>query len=615
MAAISSPLAQGLFQPGTLLFDTARLDDENHVCLLFAGPSRLLTANDLEEVPGVLAEVDEAVAAGAYVAGYLSYEAGYAFEKPAFEAFAEATQPLIWFGVYEAPTVLGKEEVADLLMPFSRQEFEVEEAHLAISRAAYRDKIAAVKAHIREGDVYQINFTDRVHFTFSGSPVSLYATLRQRQQVPYSALLNLGETTLLCLSPELFFRRDKSRIVTRPMKGTVRRGRTVREDADLRTWLAHDAKSRAENLMIVDLLRNDLSRVCEPGSVVVPDLFTTETYETLTQMTSTVAGQLRRSMSYADIFAALFPCGSVTGAPKIRAMQIIRDLETGPRGVYCGALGYIAPDQRAVFNVAIRTVEISGEEGRMGTGSGIVWDSDADAEYDECVLKTQFLTRKTSEMMADFDLFETMRSEDGSIALLDGHVERLRDSAAYFDIPFNEASFRSGVNSVLGTLAASGTWRVRVTLSKEGRFSAWAGVIEDEPESFGRVTFAEEPIDSSNPLFYHKTTNRAVYESAFEQAQAQGFGEVLFVNERGEVTEGSRTNIFIQQGDALLTPPISSGLLNGVYRRHLLATRDDVEEQVVYPEDVQQADAVFLCNAVRGMQPVEDVADTKLQQS
>lgn len=617
MPAASPPIAHPLLHPGTLLFDTARRDGENRICLLFTEPVRPLTASHLGEVPAVLAAVDEAVADGAYVAGYLAYEAGYAFEEHSFEEMVPSLlpQPLAWFGVYESPTVLTKEEVTELLDPQAGQGFEVDEAHLTIGRAAYREKIAAIKSSIREGDVYQINFTDRVEFQCSGSPVALYAALRQRQRVPYSAFLNLGDTTILCLSPELFFRREESRILTRPMKGTVHRGRTVQEDADLRAWLAADAKSRAENLMIVDLLRNDLSRVCEPGSVQVPDLFTTETYETLTQMTSTVEGQLRKDTSYADIFAALFPCGSVTGAPKIRAMQIIHDLEAGPRGVYCGGIGYIAPDRRATFNVGIRTLVISGTQGRMGTGSGIVWDSDADAEYDECVLKTQFLTRKAGTMITEFDLFETMRSEDGSIALLDLHIDRMRESAAYFGFPFKEQSFRNGVDAMLDTWAPSGAWKVRVMLNKEGRYEASAEGIDDAPAAFGRVVFAEEPIDSTDPFFYHKTTNRAVYEVAFEQAQAQGFDEVLFLNERGEVTEGSRTNLFIQKGDTLLTPPVSSGLLNGVYRRHLLATRSGVQEQVLYPEDVQQADAVFLCNAVRGLQPVGEVADAKLQQS
>jgi para-aminobenzoate synthetase/4-amino-4-deoxychorismate lyase len=339
----------------------------------------------------------------------------------------------------------------------------------------------------------------------------------------------------------------------------------------------------------------------------VPDLFTTETYETLTQMTSTVAGHLRKDIRYADIFQALFPCGSVTGAPKIRAMEIIHDLEAGPRGVYCGAIGYIAPDQRAAFNVAIRTIVMQEGAGHMGTGSGIVWDSDADAEYDECVLKTRFLTQQISMMATDFELFETMLAEDGSVALLDLHVERLRDSAAYFGFPFQEEPFRSGVNDVLGMMAANGTWKVRVSLSKAGRYGAQADLIEEETASFEHIRFAEEPIDSSDPFFYHKTTHRAVYESAYDQALAEGYDEVLFLNERGEVTEGSRTNLIIQKGDVFLTPPMDSGLLNGVYRRHLFATRSDLQEQVLFPEDVFQADAVYLCNAVRGMQPVGEV--------
>ncbi len=426
-------MKRDLTRPGTVLLDTARPDTENGPSLLFTEPSHTLTARITGEVAGVLAATDEALAGGRWVAGFLSYEAGYAFEQIATPAAAPT--PLAWFGVYEAPEVMAADEVERLLKAAGGS-CRVAEGRFEISRAAYQEKIDAIKAHIREGDVYQINFTAPYTFTVEGSPLALYRALRRRQRVPYAAWLALDEAAILCLSPELFFRREGDRLMARPMKGTVRRGRSPAEDAALRKWLTRDEKSRAENLMIVDLLRNDLSVCCRPGTVRVPQLFTVETYETLIQMTSTVEGRLQEGLGYADLFRALFPCGSVTGAPKIRAMQRIQALEAGPRGVYCGAIGYAAPGGEAVFNVAIRTAVVQGGRGHLGLGSGIVWDAEADAEYDECLLKARFLTHlqpPTSSM--PFSLIETMRWEE-SIRLL--HLARLLKDAGGFPAHGNQ---------------------------------------------------------------------------------------------------------------------------------------------------------------------------------
>lgn len=475
-----------------------------------------------------------------------------------------------------------------------------------ITREAYRRRITDAKRKIRAGEVYQINFTDVVTADVQGAPAALYARLRAAQPVAYGALMNTGYEHLVSLSPELFFRRAGDRLWTRPMKGTVRRGRTVAEDAAHHAWLARDPKSRAENLMIVDLLRNDLSMCCTPGSVRVPALFATEQHPSVIQMTSTVEGRLRTGISYEALFRALFPCGSITGAPKLRAMQHIRRLERQPRGAYCGAIGFVAPDDRAVFSVAIRTLSISEEQGRMGTGSGIVWDSDADDEYDECLLKAHFLedtVHPTDE--PPLALIETMRWADGSVALLEHHLQRMVESAAYWGLTFAEDAFRAVVAEAAPPADAP-PHRLRVVC--EGRAGASAQLTAvatpHTAPPLGTVGIASTRIDPANPYRYHKTNRRAVYDRALEEARAAGWDEPLLLNSRGQVCEGARTNVFIRRSGALLTPPGHCGLVPGVYRAHVLATHQAAREEVLYPDDIMAADAIYVCNAVRGWQAV-----------
>ena len=592
-----------LARSGTILLDTARPDAENPRSLLFTDPVDVLTAQTLEDVPPLLASIDEAVEAGHHLAGYLAYEAGYAFED--FDPVAQSDPPLAWFGVYEAPQSLAPRAVEAFWSDAGESPPSVTDVAFSLDRAEYLDAIDAIKAHIRAGDVYQINFTGTVNFKLDGAPWGLYRALRSQQRVPYGAFLNLGDTQVLSLSPELFFRRAGRRIVTRPMKGTVHRGRTLGEDEDLREWLRHDEKSRAENLMIVDLLRNDLSVCCTPGSVRVSALFTTEPYDTVTQMTSTVEGQLRPGVRYADLFRALFPCGSVTGAPKIRAMEIIRRLEQGPRGVYCGAIGHIAPDDTAAFNVAIRTAVMRDGQGTMGVGSGIVWDSNAEAEFEECRLKARFLDNVADEVDAesgDFQLIETMRWERGRIDLWDRHVERLRASAAYFGFRFDAKKMRAVVDAHTAELEHNAAYKVRLTLDRWGAFAVTTERLDAPDASPMRLMIATTRVDSGDPFRYHKTTRRGVYRRAYQEAQAAGADEALLMNERGELTEGARTNLFVEKEGALLTPPLSCGALNGVYRRHLLDTHSAAREQVITVEDLRTADAIYLCNAVRGKQ-------------
>ncbi len=393
------------------------------------------------------------------------------------------------------------------------------------------------------------------------------------------------------------------------MKGTIQRGPHPAEDARLMQFLQGDEKNRSENVMIVDLLRNDLGRVCTPGSVTTRSLFDIETYETLHQMTSTITGHLPRETKIEPLFRALFPCGSVTGAPKIRTMEIIHELESGPRGIYTGAIGFIAPTGEATFNVPIRTIELNGSKGEMGIGSGIIHESDPEQEWRECLLKGRFL----SNPAPTFSLIETMLWQPGSgYWLLGEHLERLAASAAYFRYPFNRPELMAQLDRLALDFGAS-SMRVRLTLAKSGQteLSATPCPAPDAtiwpiqpatPSELPRVIFSSQATDPSSPWLFHKTTLRELYDTERQQALAGGFYEVLFANTREEVTEGSITNIFVQQQGTLLTPPMKCGLLPGIFRRYLLEHASlVVREAILTRQNLEQAEALFVGNSVRGL--------------
>ncbi|WP_412070455.1 aminodeoxychorismate synthase component I [Rubrivirga sp. IMCC43871] len=388
-------LADALRHPGTVLLDAPRPDADSgrRGARLFSDARRQLRADTPAEVEALLDGIDASLGDGLHVAGFLSYEAGAALVGLAPGPQVSGV-PLGWFGVYDAPVEVAPDALAHALGAAGPS--AVSDVRLGVSAATYRAAFDTVRAHIRAGDVYQVNLTAPLGFALDGDALALYAALRRRQQVAYGAFLHLDGLAVASVSPELFFRIDPGgdgrTVTTRPMKGTAPRGDTASADRALTDDLLASPKDRAENLMIVDLLRNDVSRIAEPGSVLVPTLFHAEHYETVTQMTSTVTGRVRPDASLGDVLRALFPCGSVTGAPKRRAMEVIRSVEPSPRGVYCGAIGTASPDGTAAFNVAIRTAVVQGGEGRYGVGSGVVWDSRADAEYAECLLKGRVLT-------------------------------------------------------------------------------------------------------------------------------------------------------------------------------------------------------------------------------
>jgi len=598
--------------PNSALLETSRFDQENHFSYLFLHPIDILTAHQLDDISDLFRRIELALAQGHHVAGYLSYECGYHFER--FDESPLLPQlPLARFGVYARPFIFNHEQGAfegaspNLTEVPSTQPAEAfaANAHLTIGEDEYTAKIERIKNYIEAGDTYQVNFTDSVIARTQLSPAQAFAVLSASQPVSYSALLNIaGRHHILSLSPELFFRVDaKTRtITTRPMKGTMPRGLDLAEDERQSTRLQSDEKNRSEHVMIVDLLRNDLGRICTPGSVHVDGIFSIERYATLLQMTSTVAGTLRPGLSWYAIFRALFPSGSITGAPKIRTVQIIRELESHPRGVYTGCIGHIAPDSSATFNVAIRTLELTNGIAHMGVGGGIVADSHPADEYRECLLKASFLTRPRN----DFQLIETMLCENNAITLLEFHLNRLENSARYFDFPFDRATTRIRIQEAANSLPTS-RHSIRLLLDSTATISlATAELPPDNPTVSVRV--AADRTRSSDLFLRHKTTHRDLYNRALAEARSAGYDEVLFFNERGELTEGAISNLFIEHNGRLLTPPLSSGVLPGTCRAHILATNPHAEEHILTLDDLRSADAIYLCNSVRGMRRVTSIA-------
>ena len=514
----------------------------------------------------VLEFAEREAQSGSHVAVLLSYEAAPAFD-PAFVTHAPSGFPLAWAAVFDDASA------GEQLESYASTEWKP-----LVTRDEYDASVSRVKELIAAGDTYQVNYSFPLTSSFSGDAFAWYQDLCVAQGAQFSVYLDLGRFKVLCLSPELFFERSGDRVITRPMKGTVRRGRWPAEDRELAQWLANSAKDRAENVMIVDLLRNDLGKVSVPGSVRVSSLFDLERFETVWQMTSTVESTLRDGISLVDLMGALFPCGSITGAPKIRTMQIIRELERFPRGAYTGAIGLLKPGGDCVFNVAIRTVVIDTETGvaNFGVGGGVTTDSTAEREYEECLVKSRFLHSKPVE----FQLFESILLEDGEYFLLQEHLDRLRDSAAYFGFHFG-----TRINADLERIAGEnpkGSLKVRLTLWRDGRVE-----IQDSPlGDLKPVKLATEPVDSSDRFLYHKTTRRP------------GADGLVFWNERGEITESSIANVVVSIDGELCTPPIECGLLPGVFRKHLLA-EGKIKERVITIEEFKRAKEFYLINSVR----------------
>lgn len=575
--------------------------------LLFSNPKEIVSAMTPDEVGPALARLEAGTTQGLHAAGYFAYELGYVLEPKIRDLLPEGRNvPLFWFGLYDAPRAMSEAEVDHWLGTHTKSgSYQFTSVTTAWSQEEYEARFAAVQEKIRAGDIYQLNLTFKARFRLEGSPLTFYRDMRRRQRVAYAGIVDTGEVTVLSASPELFIEKEGRVVSTRPMKGTAPRAGTPEADAEARHVLATDVKQRAENLMIVDLMRNDLGRIAEVGSVGVTDLFTVETFRTLHQMTSGVEATLKDGLGLGDLIRAIFPPGSVIGAPKIRAMELIRDYETEPRGVYCGAIGHITPAGAALFNVAIRTpVIFRGGQGEMGIGSGVVYDSVGAKEYAECLLKMKFLT----DPPKSFELIETLLYEAGEgFWLLDGHLARLKASAAYFGYAYDAAAVRNALDRAVDGRPET-RLRVRLLLAEDGAVSVT--VAEQPAQAAGsvmRYAISDTRVDSANPFLFHKTTRRELYDREWQHyAETQGTDEVLYLNERGELAEGSRTNIFIERDGKLLTPPLSSGLLPGVLRGDLIAQGTAVEA-VLTLDDLARADAVYVGNSVRGLVRAEPV--------
>lgn len=582
-----------VLRPPFVLLDDAR--PHGGGARLYADPVETVVAHQPHEIAPALDRLRRAGAEGLDAAGLLAYEAGAALEPRAPPRATDG--PLLWFGLFLGHRRLAAAEVPPLL-PDPAGAWAGPPRPL-LDRAAYDAALARVLGYIEAGDIYQANLTFRADLPIAGHPAALYALLRARAAAGHGALVATGSQWLLSLSPELFFTLKDGTLTARPMKGTAARDPDPAIDAALARDLAEDPKQRAENLMIVDLMRNDLGRVARPGSVAVPALFAIESYPTVHQMTSTVTARLAGDLGAVDALAALFPCGSVTGAPKIRAMQVIAEVEPDARDFYTGAIGRIDADGNAAFNVAIRTLAVR-EPGRatLGLGSGVVADSQAASEWEECRAKGAFVTMGERQ----FDLIETMRfdPEDG-ILLLERHLERIKASAAAFGFAFDRHVVRNELQAATFRLRAAA--KVRLLLGRSGAIAIGIAPLPAPPAEPIKVRIVPHSVPREDFRLAHKTTRRALYDAP---RRAAGTWEVLFTDAEGYLTEGSFTALFVQRGEVLVTPPLSRGLLPGVLRAELLATGRAVEGDL-RPEDL--AGGFLLGNALRGLVAAVTVAE------
>jgi para-aminobenzoate synthetase / 4-amino-4-deoxychorismate lyase len=550
--------------------------------LYFSRPHRIIVATKLEQVQDALNEVERLVEdSGWHAAGFVSYEAAPAFDST-LDTHGGDGFPYLWFGLYPQPQSVS--------LPQSAQPKYLPEWRPAIDEVAYRAAIERIKQHIAQGLTYQVNFTMRLRAAFDASPWEYFLQLAGTQN-RHGAYLDTGQYVICSASPELFFELDGETIVCRPMKGTAMRGRTTQEDQTQAGWLRNSEKNRAENVMIVDMIRNDLGRIARTSSVLVPELFQVERYPTLWQMTSTVTAMTKASLS--EIFGALFPCASITGAPKVSTMKIIHELEGTPRRIYTGSIGYFAPGRKVSFNVAIRTavVDRQAHEAEYGAGGGIVWDSSSGAEYAEALLKARVL----SDRRPQFSLLETMlwMPQEG-IHLRNRHIDRLLDSADYFDFAVVKADIEECLDRL--SSAPHGPQRVRLLLSGEGKIEITHTPLSLEMKTI-RACLADGPVDSGDPFIFHKTTWREIYDNA--RSAHPDCDDVLLYNERGELTEFTIGNLVVELDGKLLTPPVECGLLPGTLRAELLET-GKITEQVISVHRLKECTKIHRVNSVRG---------------
>jgi para-aminobenzoate synthetase/4-amino-4-deoxychorismate lyase len=563
-------------------------DHEMGQWLHFSRPCAVLKADSLSDVIPLLRETEDFVERrGFYAAGWISYEASAALDS-ALIARPATSFPLACFGIFEHPEIIQ-------INPIPGHNGASGGWTPSVSRGDYAAAISRIKNHIAAGDTYQVNYTLRLWNQFHGDPWGFF--LSACADARYGAFVEAPPFHICSASPELFFSLSGNHIFSKPMKGTAPRGRTTAEDAELADFLHHSEKNRAENVMIVDMIRNDIGKIAEFGTVRVPRLYEIEKYPTLLQMTSTVEATTNARLT--ELMKALFPCASITGAPKAKTMELIASIETSPRNIYTGTIGYYGPGRRALFNVAIRTTlfDAGSSRAEYGVGGGIVWDSTTDSEYEECLTKARIILDPISP--GDFFLLETLLwSSDEGFFLLTGHLERLKDSADYFSFPFNDALILEKLSAVTVGLS-SGNHRIRLLVARDGKIECHSLPVTEPLHRPLKVHLARQAVSSRNPFLFHKTTRRDVYEEA-KQALPDADDVVLY-NEMGEITESCIANVVIMKEGRYITPPVGCGLLSGVYRKQLLA-EGTLTEGIVSIDDLKKAERLFLINSVRKWQ-------------
>ena len=549
---------------------------------LFTKPIKELKTRDLDQVEALLKEVETYQEAGFYAVGYVSYEAAPAFEKKlAVHPAPLMGEYLLYFTIHEeVETLPFPEDYEAVDLPANWKE-EVE-------APAYQKAIETIHHHIRQGDTYQVNYTVQLSQELEADPLAIYNRLVVEQKAHYNAFIQHDDVAILSISPELFFEQEDRLLTTRPMKGTTRRGLTNQADLQESAWLKADPKNRAENMMIVDLLRNDMNRISEIGSEQVTRLCQVEQYSTVWQMTSTIESRLRPEIDLVQTFQALFPCGSITGAPKISTMEIIQKTEIAPRGVYCGTIGILLPRGKRIFNVAIRTLQMQGTKAIYGVGGGITWDSKWEGEYQETKQKSAVLYRQEPR----FELLTTGLIHQGELTFLEQHLTRLREASRYFAYPYNEPKLLNELQEQLAHVDPSLDYRCRIALQKNGTFHLVITELTDLPASYLQAQLTEQKLDLATPFTYFKTSQR--------DHLGQSDHEQIFHLPDGTLLETTIGNLVLEIEGQLYTPPAHLPLLDGIYRRHLLETQQ-VEEKLLTLNDLTDADRIYACNALRGL--------------
>lgn len=528
---------------------------------------------------------DIAKNSGKWIVGFVNYEFAVEISKNRGDLAGKA-----WFAVCS-----DVEKYNDVVIDCISNFPDIINIVVGKKKSEYIKDLLKIKEYLENGDTYQVNYTIPIHYELKNSVLDLYLYLRKSQPTKYMYLINTGSKYIISCSPELFFEKKNNRILMSPMKGTIARGKSLEKDLANKDFLLGDEKNRAENLMIVDMVRNDLSNAGEKTKVL--DLFRIESFFTVHQMVSDICTVVPVNITLGALLANLFPCASITGAPKINTMEIIKKLEKRERGIYTGCIGYVSPNNDMNFNVAIRTTEIINGLGQLGVGGGIVWDSVIEDEHQEALLKAKFFTN----LNKGFDLIETMLVEQKRAVFLDEHYKRMMNSSNYFHFKFNKELFDGKIKDVLVDADLDKKYILRMTLTVSGIIDCTLKEIEDTSiDTVWKIKIKDMAVNSDNVFLYHKTSRRELYNLDREQALAEGYDEIIYHNKQGLITEGAISNVYIKKNGQLLTPAVSCGLLAGIYRDYMLESKQAVVAEIIC-SDLEDADEIYLSNSVRGL--------------